>query len=142
MTNKDSNKGSIKTSIDELRKLIDIKNCIGETIETEDKLLIPVSRVGFAFGVGSKENEREMNGGAGIGAIDPISLVVINKGGNGTEGIRVLSLSKASELNKAIVDLGLVVGDIVKEAVSVMQIDDTPKKVTNTEENKKVIDIE
>ena len=36
----------IKATVEELRKLIHISNYIGEPIESEDKILIPVSKAG------------------------------------------------------------------------------------------------
>ena len=42
----------IKITVEELRKLINTDNVIGNPIETEDKILIPVVRMGVGFGVG------------------------------------------------------------------------------------------
>ena len=43
---------NIKTTVEELRKLINVDNVIGSPIETEDKILIPVMRMGVGFGAG------------------------------------------------------------------------------------------
>ena len=48
----------IKTTVEELRKLVNIQNFIGEPIEVEDKVIIPVSKVGVAFGVGEQSHFR------------------------------------------------------------------------------------
>ena len=54
-------------------------------------------------------------GAAGAGAgVEPISMVLIPKKGNDSEGVRVLDLSKGNETNKALSDLGLIVSDLVK----------------------------
>ncbi len=37
---------NIRTTVEELRKLISVDNVIGNPIETEDKILIPVMRMG------------------------------------------------------------------------------------------------
>ena len=106
---------NIRTTVEELRKLINIDNVIGTPIETEDKILIPVMRMGVGFGVG--DNIRGSQGGdaAGAGAgVEPISMVLIPKKGNDAEGVRVLDLSKGSDTNKALSDLGLLISDIVK----------------------------
>jgi uncharacterized spore protein YtfJ len=105
---------NIKTTVEELHKIIKIDNVVGEPIETEDKILIPVMRMGVGFGAG--ENILGKGGGAaGAGAgLEPISMVMIPKKGNTAEGVRVLSLNKASQTNKALVDLGLIISDIVK----------------------------
>ena len=95
---------NIKTTVEELRKLISVDNVIGTPIETDDKILIPVMKMGVGFGAGA---------GAGAG-VEPISMVMIPKKGNDAEGVRVLDLSKGSETNKAISDIGLIITDLVK----------------------------
>ena len=89
---------NIKVAVSELHKLINIKNVIGEPIETEDKIIIPVMRMGVGFGAG----------------VEPISMVLIPKKGNDSEGVRVLDLSKGTEKNKALSDLSLIISDLVK----------------------------
>ena len=107
---------NIKTTVEELHKLINVDNVIGTPIETEDKLLIPVIRMGVGFGVGENLTSKEGSGAAGAGAgVEPISMVLIPKKGNNAEGVRVLDLSKGNTTNKALSDLGLMIGDIVKK---------------------------
>ena len=106
---------NIRTTVEELRKLISVDNVIGTPIETEDKLLIPVIRMGVGFGAGENFNQ-EGSGAAGAGAgVEPISMVLIPKKGNDAEGVRVLDLSKGNNTNKALSDIGLMIGDIVKK---------------------------
>ena len=106
---------NIKTTVEELRKLINVDNVIGTPIETEDKVLIPVIKMGVGFGAGESllgnEGTDVMGAGAGV---EPISMVMIPKKGNTAEGVRVLDLSKGSEANKALSDLGLIITDLVK----------------------------
>ena len=72
---------NIRTTVEELRKLISVDNVIGTPIETEDKLLIPVIRMGVGFGAGENFNQ-EGSGAAGAGAgVEPISMVLIPKKG-------------------------------------------------------------
>lgn len=105
---------NIKVTVEELRKLISVDNVIGTPIETEDKILIPVMRMGVGFGGGESlfGNEGDV-AGAGAG-VEPISMVMIPKKGNDAEGVRVLDLSKGTETNKAISDIGLIVTDLIK----------------------------
>jgi uncharacterized spore protein YtfJ len=106
---------TIKTTVEELRKLINVENVIGAPIETEDKILIPVMKMGVGFGAGENILGKEGNAaGAGAG-VEPISMVMIPKRGNDSEGVRVLDLSKGSEMNKAITNIGLIVTDLVKK---------------------------
>ena len=111
----------IKTTVEELRKLVNIQNFIGEPIEVEDKVIIPVSKVGVAFGVGENKSENKskkvLGGAAGGAGIEPVSMVVITKGASGIEGIRNINLTEGNEVNKAISDLGLIIGDIIKTFV-------------------------
>ena len=108
---------NIKTTVEELRKLVNVDNVIGSPIETEDKILIPVIRMGVGFGAGEnnpgEENNRISATGAGAG-VEPISMVMIPKKGNDAEGVRVLDLAKGTETNKAISDIGLVISDLIK----------------------------
>ena len=116
----------IKTTVEELRKLVNIQNFIGEPIEVEDKVIIPVSKVGVAFGIGENKSDKVLGGAAGGAGIEPVSMVVITKGASGiegirninlTEGIRNINLTEGNEVNKAISDLGLIIGDIIKTFV-------------------------
>ncbi|MBQ2654167.1 MAG: sporulation protein [Methanobrevibacter sp.] len=109
---------NIKTTVEELQKLINIKNVIGEPIETEDKILIPVMRMGVGFGAGENIIGHEGSGATGAGAgVEPVSMVMIPKKGNDAEGVRVLNLSKGTETNKALTDLGLIISDLVKNYI-------------------------
>ena len=109
---------NIKTTVEELHKLINIDNVIGKPIETEDKVLIPVMRMGVGFGAGENISGNDGTEAVGAGAgVEPISMVMIPKEGNDAEGVRVLNLSKGTETNKALADLGLMISDLVKSYV-------------------------
>lgn len=109
---------NIKVTVEELRKLISVDNVIGKAIETEDKLLIPVMRMGVGFGVGENILGEDKGGAAGAGAgVEPISMVVVPKKGSDSEGVRVLNLSKGNQTNKAISDLSLLISDLVKNHI-------------------------
>ena len=116
---------NIKTTVEELRKLICVDNVIGSPIETEDKILIPVMRMGVGFGAGESLLGSEGNDVAGAAAgVEPISMVMIPKKGNDAEGVRVLDLSKGTETNKALSDLGLIITDLVKSYMGTMNNDE------------------
>ena len=113
---------NIKTTVEELRKLINVDNVIGTPIETEDIILIPVMKMGVGFGAGENILGSEGSDAAGAGAgVEPISMVMIPKKGNDAEGVRVLDLSKGTETNKAISDIGLIVTDLVKNFLDSQQ---------------------
>ena len=116
---------NIKTTVEELQKLINVDNVIGDPIETEDKILIPVVKMGFGFGGGQNILGKEGGDAAGAGAgVEPVSMVLIPKKGNDAEGVRVLDLSKGGEANKALSDLGLIVSDLVKKYMGSQKDDD------------------
>ena len=116
---------NIKTTVEELRKLINVDNVIGTPIETEDKVLIPVMRMGVGFGAGENLLGSENTDVAGAGAgVEPISMVMIPKKGNDAEGVRVLDRSKGTETNKALSDLGLIITDLVKSFLGSQQATD------------------
>lgn len=113
----------IKTTVDELLKVLATENVIGETIETEDKILIPVTKFGMAFGAGSGEGTGPANqgGGKGSGAgggagIEPIAMVVVFKGVEGPEGVRVMHLTAPSHIGRAISEAVPAVIDLMKES--------------------------
>ncbi|ADL58603.1 hypothetical protein ISG34_04980 [Methanothermobacter marburgensis] len=79
----------IKTTVEELRSLLDVKNLVGEAIETEDKVLIPLMKMGVGFGVGMGEGtSSESEGGSGSGAgaaagAEPVAVIVLLRGVKG-----------------------------------------------------------
>lgn len=82
----------VKTTIDEIERLIGTKTVVGEPIVIDGNTLIPLLSVGFGFGAGGSlgvtmaKQKGEANGsftGGGAG-VKPIAMVVVNK-----EGVRV-----------------------------------------------------
>ena len=107
----------IKATVEELRKLIHISNYVGEPIESEDKVLIPVTKAAIGFGIGEKKAGQEITAtGAGV-SVEPITMVVVSKGNNGTDGIRTINLSKGNQTNKTLNELGLIVTDLLKDII-------------------------
>jgi uncharacterized spore protein YtfJ len=107
----------IKATVEELRKLIHISNYVGEPIESEDKILIPVTKAAVGFGIGKQKAEQEIAAtGAGV-SVEPVTMVVVSKGNTGTEGIRTINLSKGSNANKGLNELGLILTDILKDVI-------------------------
>ena len=100
----------IKTTLNELSKLITSNSVIGDPIETEDKILIPVVKMGFGFGTGGGSS---LEGTGAGGGVEPVSMVVVSKGMEGAEGIRVLDIKKDDSVNKALSNLSLIVTDLI-----------------------------
>ena len=90
----------IKTTVEEIRKVLNIDNVVGKPIETDELLMIPVTKMGMGFGAGMGEGSMDANsmGGAGAGGaagIDPIAMIVVQKGVSGPEG--VINVTRAGE---------------------------------------------
>ena len=114
----------IKATVEELRKLIHISNYIGEPIESEDKILIPVSKAAVGFGIGEQKAGQEITAtGAGV-SVEPVTMVVVSKGNSGAEGIRTINLSKGNSTNKTLNELGLILTDILKDVIPSKRKDD------------------
>ncbi|WP_295722548.1 GerW family sporulation protein [uncultured Methanobrevibacter sp.] len=109
-----SNEETIKTTLNELNKLISSNSIIGDPIETEDKILIPVVKMGFGFGTGGAKDLEATGAGGGV---EPISMVVVSKGLEGTEGIRVLDIKKEDSLNKSLSNLSLIITDLISNFI-------------------------
>ncbi len=116
-----SGEEQIKTTVEELLKVLSTNNVIGERIEMEDKTLIPVTRIGMGFGAGTGEGKGEKGevgkgGGAGGGAgVEPVGLIVVFKGVRGPEGVKVIPLSAPGPLAKTVGELASAVVEKLRE---------------------------
>ena len=61
---------NIKATVEELHKLIQVDNVIGTPIETDDKILIPVMKMGVGFGVGENLSNNEANAAGVAGNVE------------------------------------------------------------------------
>ena len=109
----------IKTTVEEIGKILKIENVVGKAIETDELLMIPITKMGMGFGAGMAEGKGMENmGGAGAGAggaagSEPVAVVVVHKGVSGPEGVKVMSLKAPDHLSRAI-------GEISNAAVEIM----------------------
>lgn len=118
----------IKTTVDELLKVLATENVIGEVIETEDKMLIPVTKFGMAFGAGSGEGKGPGSQGDGKGSaagggagIEPIAMIVVFKGIAGADGVRILHLTPPNPIARAVSEAVPAVMDLMKEGKKTMK---------------------
>ncbi|CDG64806.1 MAG: hypothetical protein PWQ15_595 [Methanobacterium sp.] len=111
----------IKTTVEEIRKVLNIENVIGEVIETEDKIMIPVTRMGMAFGAGMGDQKEDSKEGGSIGAaaggagIEPVAMVVVFKGQSGPDGVKMLPLKNPDPLSRAIGEVSSAIVDVMSE---------------------------
>jgi len=97
----------LKALAEELTKAISTETVIGEPIIQEDKVLIPVTKIGFALGSGSgkstvRETGGEGVGGGGGGGVEPIALIAVYKDIPGPEGVQILPLKAPSKMEEVI----------------------------------------
>lgn len=107
--------GLMKTTMDNIKEMIDVNTIVGDAVETPDgSVIIPISRVSFGFaaggseyGMGSKTNKEEgdtakfpFGGGSGAGvSVQPVAFLVVA----GSQ-IRLLPVNYSSVVDR-IIDL-------------------------------------
>ena len=98
----------LKTTSDELDRLLSPSHVMGTAIDLGDKTVIPMVEYGFGFGAGKgggkgKSGEGgEGAGSGGGGGITPVALIVIHKNLPGAEGVQVVSLRRGSAVAQVI----------------------------------------
>lgn len=109
-------KDVLKTSLEELERVLDTKTVVGEPIVIEGNTLIPLISIGFGFGAGGGTGKSEKGDDEGVGAgtgggggIRPVALVIINKDGD----VRVESIK--SGMASAFEHIGEAVGKAMQE---------------------------
>lgn len=86
----------VKTTLEEIEKVLSTKTVVGEPIKIEGITLIPLISIGFGFGAGGGEGKGEAKqkgegsaggtwGGAGV---KPVAIVIIDKAGVRIEPIK------------------------------------------------------
>ena len=92
----DEVKDLLKTTLEELEKVLSTRTVVGEPIQIGGNTLIPLSSVGFGFGAGggagrdakSEAAEGSGSGTGGGGGIKPVAVVIVNDDGVRLEPIR------------------------------------------------------
>lgn len=113
--------GMMKTTMENLKQMIDVNTIIGDPVETPDgSIILPISKVGFGFAAGGSEFEYNRNGagehhhdehhygqkdypfGGGSGggvSITPVAFLVVGK-----QGVRSIPLESQTHLYDRILD--------------------------------------
>jgi len=86
----------VKTTMEEIEKLLTTKTIVGEPIVVDGKTIIPLVSIGFGFGAGGdsgkssmKQNQEGTGGGtAGGGGIRPVAVIISDQEGIKIESIR------------------------------------------------------
>jgi uncharacterized spore protein YtfJ len=82
----------VKTTLEEIEKVLNTKTVVGEPLVIEDVTLVPLIKAGFGFGAGAGTGKGESSqkgegtgGGTGGGAyVRPVAVVIISK-----EGVKI-----------------------------------------------------
>jgi uncharacterized spore protein YtfJ len=105
----------LKSSLEELEKVLSTKTVVGEPIVVEGNTLIPLISIGFGFGAGGStgknkkgDGENEGSGTGGGGGIRPVALVIVNK-----EGVRVEPIK--SGMASVFEHLGETIGEAIQK---------------------------
>jgi uncharacterized spore protein YtfJ len=107
----------VKTVISEMQNALSVKTAIGEPIDIDDKILIPIVKVGMGFGVGSgrsKGQEGQGGGAGGGGTVTPVAFISIFKGVKGPEGVKILPVKEVGGLSKIVESMPEVMQKVMK----------------------------
>lgn len=101
---------TIKTTVDELLRVLATDNVIGETMEIDDKVIVPITRIGLAFGTGAgsggmRGQEGKGQGAGGGAAMETKAVVVVHKGMKGPESVEVITIGAAATLSHVIAQM-------------------------------------
>lgn len=80
----------LKGTVEELDRLLNAKNVLGDPIERSGATVIPIVSYGFGFGAGGGDNEKSgPAGGAGAGGgIQPIGAIIFDSEGARVEAVK------------------------------------------------------
>ncbi len=123
----------LKEATKNISDLISARRVMGDPIDLGDKVVIPVTRFGLAFGAGSgKGKEGDGSGVGGGGGIEPMALLVAHKEIKGAEGIQVFSLKKENPVAQVITALS---ESLVPQVIELVKQKE-PAPASPTEEEK------
>lgn len=93
----------LKGTVEELDRLLNAKNVLGEPIEKDGVTIIPMVSYGFGFGVGGGADQKKGQGSGtgGAGGIKPVGAIVIDQHGARVEGMKGAMTSLVESLGDA-----------------------------------------
>ena len=80
----------LKNTVEELDRLLNAKNVLGDPIEKNGSTVIPIVSYGFGFGAGGTKSAKSGDGGGtgGGGGIKPIGAIILDEKGARVEAIK------------------------------------------------------
>jgi len=102
----------LKNILSEVQKTITVKAAVGEPIEIEDKIFIPIFGVGVGVGGGGRLGKEQRGGGGGFGGgggVIPVAVLAVFKGVPGPEGVKFFIVKRHSALAQVIGEAASVI---------------------------------
>ena len=95
----------LKGTVEELEKLLNAKNVLGDPIEKDGETIIPLVSYGFGFGAGGGADPKKGRGGGtgGGGGIKPVGAIIIGKDGTRVEGLKGAMTNLVEAVAQAVV---------------------------------------
>lgn len=129
----------MKSTMENLKDMIDVNTIVGDAVESKDgSLIIPISKVSFGFASGGSEFSSKINGsnekypfGGGSGAgvtVKPVAFLVIKN-----DAVRLLSIDAENTYDK-IVDSVPQIIDLLKGMFKKDEKSDCCSKSNETKE--------
>jgi uncharacterized spore protein YtfJ len=89
----------LKSTVEELDRLLNAKNVLGDPIEKEGATVIPIVSYGFGFGAGGNIGPKAGSGAGtgGGGGIKPVGAIIFDKNGARVEAVKG-ALSNVAEI--------------------------------------------
>lgn len=80
----------LKGTVEELDRLLNAKNVLGDPIEKGSATVIPIVSYGFGFGAGGNQNGKtgDGSGTGGGGGIKPLGAIIIDEHGARVESVQ------------------------------------------------------
>ena len=126
----------MRTTMDNLKEMIDVNTIVGEPVETQDgTVIIPISKVCIGFASGGSEFSKEgktdekskfpFGGGSGAGmTLHPVAFLVVSK-----DSIKLLPVNQANSIERIIDGIP----DLIEEVVGYFRKD---KKIDENKNNR------
>ncbi|MEF9951835.1 MAG: GerW family sporulation protein [Clostridium sp.] len=131
--------GLMKTTMDNLKDMIDVNTIIGDPVETIDgTIIIPVSKVTFGFGSGGSENPNcyqskdsgsgyPFGGGSGAGVnVSPVSFLVVTK-----DQVRMIPVSQTNTIDRLLDSIPEMVNKVIDSVQSKFQKNNDDEEIIN-----------
>ncbi|MEG0004575.1 MAG: GerW family sporulation protein [Clostridium sp.] len=131
--------GLMKTTMDNLKDMIDVNTIIGDPVETVDgTIIIPVSKVTFGFGSGGTESPvcyqqkdgasgYPFGGGSGAGInVSPVSFLVVTK-----DQVRMIPVTQTNSIDRLIDNIPEMINKVIDSIQSKLKQSDDNSEVIN-----------